>query len=135
MHGLGRVAGIGSYSLLRCTGSVVLGRGLSCSVACGIFLYQGWNTSPLHPRWILIHCTTREVHEYAFGHEMLNDLDTLESKNPEEKIYICVCTCVCVHTQFGSRKSPECSYLIPRNAISCSTVDFTFFCCKLNQYL
>ena len=113
--------------------------GLSCSVACGIFLYQGWNICPLDPRWILIHCTTREVLESAFEHEILNDLDTLGSKNSEKEIYIYICMCVCVcvhsHTQFGSRKSPEYSYLILRNAISYSTVDFTFFCCKLNQYL
>ena len=78
--------------------------GLSCSVACGIFLYQGWNICPLDPRWILIHCTTREVLESAFGHEILNDLDTLRSKNSEKEIYIyicmcvCVCVCVCTHT-------------------------------------
>ena len=74
--------------------------GLSCSVACGIFLYQGWNIFPLDPRWILIHCTTREVLESAFEHEILNDLDTLGSKNSEKEIYIyiCMCVCVCTHT-------------------------------------
>ena len=32
----------------RCTGSVVVVHGLSCSVACGIFLDQGSNPCPLH---------------------------------------------------------------------------------------
>ena len=31
----------------RCTGSVVVAHGLCCSVACGIFLDQGWNPCPL----------------------------------------------------------------------------------------
>ena len=32
----------------RHTGSVVVARGLSCSLACGIFLDQGLNPCPLH---------------------------------------------------------------------------------------
>ena len=40
-------------------GSVVVVHGLSCSKACGIFLDQGLN--PCTGRWILNHCTTREV--------------------------------------------------------------------------
>ena len=35
--------------------------GLSCSVACEIFLDQGLNRVPCTGRRILNHCTTREV--------------------------------------------------------------------------
>ena len=48
--------------------SVVMALKLSCSVACGIFLHQGWSRSPLHlqvgsflstvpPGSLVIHCT------------------------------------------------------------------------------
>ena len=64
-HGFFLVAVSGSYSLLQCTsfllwwlllcsmgsrhmGSVVAAHGLSCSMACGIFLNQGSNPCPLH---------------------------------------------------------------------------------------
>ena len=65
-HGLSLVAASGGYSLLQCAGfslcgfcllrstgsrhavSVVVARGLSCSLACGIFLHQGSNLCPLH---------------------------------------------------------------------------------------
>ena len=47
--------------LLWRAGSVVVACSLSCSAACGIFLDQGSNTCPLHCRWILNHCATREV--------------------------------------------------------------------------
>ena len=33
---------------LESTGSIVVGQGLSCSAACGIFLDQGTNLSLLH---------------------------------------------------------------------------------------
>ena len=64
-RGLSLVATSGGYSSLRCSGfslrwllllrstgsrrvgSVVVARGLSCSVACGIFLDQGSNLCPL----------------------------------------------------------------------------------------
>ena len=45
----------------RCTGSVVVVHGLSCSAACGIFPAQGSNPCPCIGRQILNHCTTREV--------------------------------------------------------------------------
>ena len=73
----------------RRAGSVVVAHGPSCSVACGIFPDQGSNPCPLHwqadsqplrhqgspGRWILNHCTTREVplfpllrpHGFSFG--------------------------------------------------------------------
>ena len=37
------------------------GTPVSCSVACGIFPYQGSNPVPCTGRWILNHCTTREA--------------------------------------------------------------------------
>ena len=64
--GLSLVASRGGYPSLRCTGlslqwplplrstgsrrqaSAVVGHGLSCSAACGIFLDQGSNLCPLH---------------------------------------------------------------------------------------
>ena len=73
MHGLSLVAVSRGYSSLRCAGfsccgawalgarasvvvarrlqsadSVVVVNGLSCLVASGIFLDQGWNPCPLH---------------------------------------------------------------------------------------
>ena len=42
-------------------GPVVVACGLSCSIACGIFLDQGSNLCPLIDRQILMHCTTRDV--------------------------------------------------------------------------
>ena len=40
-----------------------MAHGLSCSVACGILLVQikDWISVPYIGRWILLHCTTREV--------------------------------------------------------------------------
>ena len=78
-HGLSLVAVSGGYSSLRCMGfslqwllllrstgsrgasSVVVARGLCCSVACGIFPHQGSTRVPCIGRWILNHCATREV--------------------------------------------------------------------------
>ena len=66
MRGLSPVAASGGHTSLRCTGlsllwpllsrstgsrragSVVVANELSCSVACGIFPYQGSNLCPLH---------------------------------------------------------------------------------------
>ena len=47
-------------------GSVVVARGLSCSVACGIFPDQGLNPCPCIGRQILIHCAPREAHPDSF---------------------------------------------------------------------
>ena len=41
-------ASVVAASRLRSTGSAVVTRGLSCSVACGVFLSQGWNPFLLH---------------------------------------------------------------------------------------
>ena len=43
-----RVLGTGRIQLRRGTSSIVVGRGLSCSEACGIFPDQGLNLCPLH---------------------------------------------------------------------------------------
>ena len=43
------------------TGSVVVTRGLSSFMACGILLDQESNLCPRHGRWTPIHCTIREV--------------------------------------------------------------------------
>ena len=43
------------------SGSAVVAHGLSCSAACGILPAQGSNPGPCTCRWILIHCTAREV--------------------------------------------------------------------------
>ena len=48
------------------TGSVVVEHGLSCSVACGIFLDQNRTCVSCIGRQILIHCTTREVWKINF---------------------------------------------------------------------
>ena len=64
----------------RCTGSVVVAHGPSCSAACGIFPDQCSNPCCLHwqadsqplrhhgspGRWILNHCATREVPSFLF---------------------------------------------------------------------
>ena len=42
-------------------GSVIAMHGLCCSTTCEIFPDQGLNPRPLLGRWILIHCTTRQV--------------------------------------------------------------------------
>ena len=77
-RGLFLVAASGAYCSLWCSGSccraralgtwasVVVVHGLSCSVACGIFLDQGSNLCPLVGRQILNHCTTREVPDIHF---------------------------------------------------------------------
>ena len=52
-HRLSLVAVSGSYCL-------AVARGLSCSVACGIFLIQGTHVACIG-RWILNHWTTRKV--------------------------------------------------------------------------
>ena len=49
----------GSWALKRRLSSAA--HGLSCSVACGIFLDQGLNPCPLHLWQILNHCTTKEA--------------------------------------------------------------------------
>ena len=41
--------------------SVLMVHGLSCPVACGIFLDQGRASVPCIARWILNHGTTREA--------------------------------------------------------------------------
>ena len=51
---------------LQCVGSVVAAHGLSCSMACGIFLDQGSNPCPLHWQQVLIHCNTREIFCFYF---------------------------------------------------------------------
>ena len=55
-----RLEALGLQSLQH-TGSVAVVHGLSCPMACGIFLDQGSNPCPLHCRQILIHWATREV--------------------------------------------------------------------------
>ena len=52
---------------LQSAGSVVVSHGLSCSVACGIFLDQGSDLCSLHWQAILNHCATGE----AWEHEVL----------------------------------------------------------------
>ena len=54
---------------LRCAGSVVVARGLSCSVACGNLssLTRDWTRVPCIGRQILYHWTTREVPRGTFG--------------------------------------------------------------------
>ena len=47
--------------VLQHISSEVVVHGLRCSSACGIFPDQGSNPCPLHCRWIIIHCTIREV--------------------------------------------------------------------------
>ena len=44
--------------------SVAVTHGLSCCVACGIFLDQGSHCVPCIGRRFLIHCTTREVRDW-----------------------------------------------------------------------
>lgn len=44
---------------------VVVAHGPSCSAACGIFPDWGLNLCPCIGRQILIHCSTREVHNLA----------------------------------------------------------------------
>ena len=46
---------------LQPMGSVVGVHGLSCPMACGIFLDQELNPCPCISRWILIHWISREV--------------------------------------------------------------------------
>ena len=68
-HGLQQLWLSGSVVVahgLQSAHSVVVGHGLSCSVACGIFLVQGSNPCPCIGRQILNHCTTREVPPFIF---------------------------------------------------------------------
>ena len=51
---------------LYSTGSVIMAWGFSYCMALGIFLDQGSNRAPNTGRWILIHCTTREVPSQSF---------------------------------------------------------------------
>ena len=58
-------------------GSVVVVHGLSCPVACGIFLDQWLNLCLLHWQWILNHWTTREVPNCFLIHsDMTKYIDT-----------------------------------------------------------
>ena len=70
-------------------GWIVVAHRLSCSVACWIFL--DWNCVPCIGRWILIHCTTREV---QYGHSEIFQTINMGS------LSICLCL-----LQFLSSKS------------------------------
>ena len=48
VHSSLRVASLVAEHRLQSTGSVVVTHGLSCSLACGIFLDQGSSPCPLH---------------------------------------------------------------------------------------
>ena len=79
MRGLSLVAASGGHSSLRCaglslsrplllwstgsrsTGSVIVAHGPSCSTTCGIFQTRTRAHVPCIGRWILNHCSTREV--------------------------------------------------------------------------
>ena len=50
---------------LKSAGSVVVAYGLTCSMACGLFLEQGLNLYPLHWERILNH-STREAPRTSF---------------------------------------------------------------------
>ena len=51
---------------LRHMGSLVAAQGLIYSAACGIFRTRDQTPGPCVGRWILIHCTTREVRYKGF---------------------------------------------------------------------
>ena len=55
------------------------GAGLSCSAACGLFLDQDQCRVPCIGRWILMHCTTREVLALYFHLPFLLWIKTLHS--------------------------------------------------------
>ena len=57
---------VAALGLLIAVASLVVAHGLSCSIACGIFLGQGLNPFPCIGRRILNHCTTREVPPSGF---------------------------------------------------------------------
>ena len=66
LHCGARVSHCGGFSCcgaqaVGAQASVVVAHGVSCSMACGIFLYQGSNTCPCIGRQILNHCATREA--------------------------------------------------------------------------
>ena len=57
---------------------------LSCSAACEIFLDQGSNPRPpCIGRWILIHCTTREVPQWHSGLQVLCDSQQVKELSPK----------------------------------------------------
>ena len=58
---LDSLASVVAARRLQSGGSVVVVQGLSCSMACWIFLDHGLNPCSCIGRWILINWTTREV--------------------------------------------------------------------------
>ena len=60
-------------------GSLIVVHRLSCSVSCGVFLYQGLNLCPLHC-W---------AGSYPLCHQ----------GSPTVQWLLCVCVCVCVFQQ------------------------------------
>ena len=81
---------VAARGLLSVSSAVVAHR-LSCSVACQIFLDQGWKQCPLHWQADSYHCATREVLFYnllKIGNnpkfsEKFQVLESFQSKFPK----------------------------------------------------
>ena len=86
-------------------GSVVVAYGLSYSMACEIFLDQGWNLCPLIARQILNHWTPREALHLLYNPGQTCITPTAPPDCGGQGYSNLVCLCVCVFIKLTEQVS------------------------------